>query len=382
MSKKTIYLDYAAATPLDKRVFKAMQPYFSEQFYNPSAPYQPAREVRAAIEASRAQVARLLGAKPAEITFTAGATESINLAFHGLLAGGGHCVASNIEHAAVLSCAKKYDHTLAKVNTKGRLGPEALKLAVLDNTVLVSVGMVNNETGVIQDIKGIAGLLEEIKAERRKKGSRTPLYLHTDATQAAGCLDLSVDRLGIDLLTLGGNKIYGPIQTGILYASSKISLEPLIVGGGQELGLRSGTENTAGIIGFSEALRFATELRPSEVSRLQQLKQFFVSQLVDSVPETVTISGEKYAAPHIVALGWPGLDAERLLFRLEAEGVLVNTGAACAAKKDGYSHVLKALGLESSVIAGSLRVSFGRETNQNELERAVKIIAAAIKQER
>lgn len=380
MSTPIIYLDYAAATPLDKRVFKVMQPYFEDQFYNPSAPYQPAREVRAAVEAARARTASLLGAKPAEIIFTAGATESVNLAFNGLLARGGHCVVSSIEHLAVLETARLYDHTITKVDQAGRVDRENLETSIRDDTVLISIGMVNNEIGVIQDIKRIVELVARIREKRRDQNNTTPLYIHTDATQAAGYLDISVDRLGVDLLTFGGNKIYGPKQVGVLYKGAT-RLQPLTQGGGQEQNLRSGTENVAGIIGLSKAIEIAVSLRQQEVTRLQQLKTFFIHQCVELIPSTVVIGSHKHVVPHVMMLAWPGVDGERLVFRLEAEGILVNTGAACAANKEGYSHVLQALGLSPEIMGGSLRFSFGRETDETQLKRAVKIIAKAVKQE-
>lgn len=381
MSRPLIYLDYAAATPLDKRVFKAMQPYFEQQFYNPSAPYQPAREVRSTVEAARAHTARLLGAKPAEIVFTAGATESINLAFSGALSRGGHCVISSIDHLAVIETARAYDHSVAKVDRTGRINLGDLETNIRDDTVLVSVGIVNNEIGVIQDIKQIAKTIAVVRDKRRSQNNDTPLYFHTDATQAAGCLDLSVSRLGVDLLTLGGNKIYGPKQTGILY-KGKVALKPLIYGSGQEQNLRSGTENVAGIIGFSEALAIAVQTRHNETKRLRHLKAMFVNKLIGLFPDTKIVGDQKHAAPHVVMMAWPGIDGERLVFRLESEGVLVNTGAACAAKREGNSHVLKALGCSPELMAGSLRFSFGRQTDEEQLKRAVKIVVMAIKQER
>jgi cysteine desulfurase len=381
VSLPIIYLDYAAAAPLDKRVFKVMKPYFEEQFYNPSAPYQPARDIRNALEDARARISRLLGAKPAEIIFTAGATESINLAFSGILKTDTHCVVSSIDHAAVLKTAGAYDHTIVQVDRTGRISLEDIEAGIGDNTTLVSIGMVNNEIGVVQDIKRIAELIANIRNKRQNLGNSMPLYFHTDATQAAGSLDLSVSRLGVDLLTVGGNKIYGPKQAGLLY-KGKLALQPIIRGGGQELDLRSGTENVAGIMGLSEAFTIALNMRQNETKRQQQLKTFFVNQLVELLPDTVAIGNQKHVVPHIMMLSWPGLDGERLMFRLESDGVLVNTGAACAARKEGYSHVLKALGLTTSLITGSLRFSFGRETNEKQLGRAVKIIVMAIKQER
>jgi cysteine desulfurase len=259
---------------------------------------------------------------------------------------------------------------------------DSLAKAIRDDTLLVSVGMVNNEIGVTQSMKEIVGVLHKVKDERNKVGNHMPLYFHTDATQAAGSVDLSVARAGVDLLTLGGNKIYGPKQSGILYKAASLKLDPLIHGSGQEQDLRSGTENAAGIVGMAEALAVATELRPSETKRLEKIRNLFIKQLASLVPDTVLITDQKHDSPHIIMAAWAGLDGERLVFRLELEGVLVNTGAACAAKKEGHSHVLRALGISPTLMAGSLRFSFGRETGEDDVLRAVKIIAQAIKRER
>jgi cysteine desulfurase len=382
VSKRNIYLDYAAATPLDQRVFKAMEPYFNEQFYNPSAPYQPARDVRHDIEIARASIAGILGTKPAEIIFTAGATESINLAFQGVLKQGGHCVVSAIEHQAILQTACSFPHTIVAVDSQGRIKADELIAGIRKDTTLVSIGMVNSEMGVIQDIKQISEAMHAIRRQRQNEGNTTPLYVHTDATQAAGLCDLSVARLGIDLLSLSSDKIYGPKQVGLLFKSSRVQLEPLLHGGGQEQNLRSGTENTPGIIGFAEAFRIATKLRVAETTRLTQLKNDFITQLVAALPETVILGSNKHFSPHILMVAWRGLDGERLVFRLENEGVLVNTGAACVARKKSDSHVLIALGLPSDLISGSLRFSFGRATTEPQLKQVIKIVVAAVTQER
>ncbi len=377
MSKKPLYLDYAAATPLDSQVLKAMQPYQADFFYNPSAPYQPAREVRADIEAARSSVARLLGAKPTEIIFTAGATESINLAF----TVGGHVVVSAIEHSAVLETAKQYQHSVVGVDKNGQVHLAKLAKSIQDDTTLVSIGLVNNETGVIQQIREIVKIIEDIRSSRIEKNNSTPIFLHTDASQAAGILDLNVARLGVDMLTLNGGKMYGPKQTGILYASSAVPLKPVIHGGGQESGVRSGTENVAGIIGFTAALEIAEKKRKSEVERLHMLRKQMIDLLKAEFEDVSVIGHSKHHAPHILSVAWNGLDAERVLFALESKNILVATGSACAANKDTRSHVLTSLGFESNLIDGSLRLSFGRPTTSKEITQAAKIISMIVKQE-
>lgn len=377
MSKKTIYLDYAAATPLDDEVFRVMQPYGADFFYNPSAPYQPAREVRSDIEAARAAVARTLGAKPTEIIFTAGATESINLAF----TIGGHVVASKVEHAAVISTAEKYDHSFVGVGKNGLIKLTELEKLIRDDTTLISIGLVNNETGTLQPLGDVVKIIEKVRAKRAKKNISTPLFLHTDASQAGGVLDLNVARLGVDLLTLNGAKMYGPKQTAILYVSSSVNLHPIVYGGGQERGLRSGTENVAGIIGFAKALEIAQNKRKTEVERLHGLRQQMIDILQSEFDDILILDNPKHQAPHILTIAWHGLDAERALFALESDNILVATGSACAANKDSRSHVLVALGLKPDIIDGSLRLSFGRQTTNKEIEQAGKIISMIVKRE-
>lgn len=379
MSNQQIYLDYAAATPLDNKVLAAMKPYLTELFYNPSAPYQPARSVRKDIEDARSEVARIVGAKPTEIIFTAGASESINLA----LGLDGHVVTTAIEHAAVLGAAKEHgaDCTIVQVDEKGRVSPADIKSAIKPTTTVVSVGFVNNETGTVQNLKEIAQVIKQERVDRKGNKNQCPIYLHTDASQAAGILDLHVTRLGVDLMTLNGAKIYGPKQSGILYADTSVELSPIVHGGGQERGLRSGTENVAGIIGFTVALQIAERKRKAEVSRLQDLRQHCLNTLLENFDDITIIGDQKHHAPHILTVAWPGLDAERVLFALEARDILVATGSACAANKDTRSHVLAALGLDENTIYGSLRFSFGRQTTDQQAQRAAKIIVEVIKQE-
>lgn len=377
MKQQIIYLDYAATTPLDERVLAAMQPYLSDKFYNPSAAYQPAREIRRDIEDARKSIAHILGAKPTEIIFTAGATESINLAF----TVGGHIVTSSIEHHAVLKTAAQFEHSIVGVDEKGRINLGELQSAIREDTKLISIILVNNEIGTIQSLNHVAQLIEKVKEKRIEDGNKTPLFLHTDASQAAGILDLNVTRLGVDMMTLNGGKIYGPKQTGILYVRSCVDLQPMIRGGGQEMGLRSGTENVAGIIGLTRALQIADKIRKTEADRLANLRQQLIDLLQSAFTDILFIGDPKHHAPHILSVAWQGLDAERVLFQLETKNILVALGSACAANKDARSHVLTALGLAPDIIDGSLRFSIGRQTTEKQITQAGKIITAVVKQE-
>lgn len=378
MNKPVVYLDYAAATPLDERVLEAMNPYFSEHFFNPSSPYQPAIAVRRAYQAAKQTIAEIIGAKSNELVMTAGATESVNLAFQ---AARGHVIVSSIEHQAVLKAAEQHDHTIVAVDKHGRVQLDAIRGALKPETTLISVGLANNEIGTIQPLAQIAELIATERQKRLEKGDTTPLWLHSDASQGVGQLDIAVHRLGIDLLTLNAAKAYGPKQVGLLYAARHVHLTPTIVGGGQEQGLRSGTENVAGVIGFARALEIADKARKHEVERTRALRDTLEQRLCEIFPDAILSGHPKYRLAGHAHISFPGVDAERLIFALETQNVLVATGSACAANKGLRSHVLTAIGLEADIADGSLRMTLGRGTTDDHIKRAIECIAAAVKSE-
>jgi cysteine desulfurase len=365
-----IYLDHAAATPLDARVLTAMQPYLSDKFYNPSATYAPARQVRQALETARGTVAHWLGSRPAEVVFTAGGTEANNLAIHGVMRRfpQANVIVSAIEHDSVLEPAHSYDCQEVAVHPDGRLNLTELGKRIDENTVLVSIGYANNEIGTIQTIRAIAQL---IQAVRQQRTNSLPLYFHTDACQAGNYLDLHVARLGVDMMTLNGGKIYGPKQSGILYVKAGTELEPLIAGGGQERGLRSGTENVAASIGFATALDLAQTMRHDESDRLRALQRQFIEGLKD-IPQATINGSLKFRLPNNVHMTFSGKDNERLLIQLEEQGILAAAGSACSASKEEPSHVLKAIGLSDTDARASLRFTMGRETIAENIDRLVK----------
>ncbi len=377
MDCEQIYLDHAAATPMDERVLVSMQPYFSDKFYNPSSPYSPAVAVRLDYEAAKHTIASLIGAKPGEIIITAGATESINLAF----SVGGHAVVSNIEHHAVLSSAEKQDHTIVKADARGLVSLEVIKQAIRPDTQLVSVALANNEIGTIQPIRDIAGVIKNERENRLIHCDKTPIYLHCDASQGAGQLDVNVARLGVDMLTLNAGKIYGPKQVGLLWVASHVNLKAQIVGGGQENGLRSGTENVAGTIGFATALQLVSEHRKYESDRVGKLRDSLQTILTDALPKSVVSGYQKHRLASHLHISFPGLDAERLIFLLENRGVLAATGSACAANFGTRSHVLTAIGLTPEVADGSIRISLGHLSNPENTKLASEIIIEEINRE-
>jgi len=378
MSDTTIYLDHAAATPLDERVLEAMQPYFTEFFYNPSSPYQPAVAVRRAYEDAKDRIAHCIGAKGDELIITAGATESINLAFSGI---SDHVVTSNIEHDAVLQAVAQHEVTYVPSDAHGRVSAENVRAALRGDTQLVSIQLANNELGTIQPIRDIAAIVREERTKRRETGENTPIFLHVDASQGIGYLDVNVARLGVDLLTINSGKIYGPKQVGLLWTSRSVPIEPQIVGGGQERGLRSGTENVAGTIGFARAMELVTTTQKSESKRIADLRDTAEKALVGAFPAAVLSGHRKHRLPNFLHISFPGIDAERLVFALESQGVLVATGSACAANKGTRSHVLMAIGLEPEVADGSLRLTFGHLSTQENTAQAIQSIIEAVTRE-
>lgn len=374
------YLDYAAATPLDPEVLEAMGPYLTGRFYNPSAPYELARGVRDDVERARATVARLIGARPDNLVFTAGATEANNLAF---AAVEGHVVVDAIEHESVLACAGTHARRTVRVGRDGLVDPSAVARAIRPDTELVSIELANGEIGCVQPVREISRAVAEERARRLEAGERTPIYLHTDASQAAGCLSVNVSSLGVDLLTLSAAKIYGPKQVGALWAADDVRLRPLVYGGGQEGGVRSGTENVAGVVGLARAMELACERRAREARRLAALRERLRAGLLERLPWTV-VSGPRNAKrrlPSLLHVAFAGIEARRLVIALEREGVSVGTGSACAASRMRVSHVLEAIGMPRPLAEGSLRLTLGLPTTEDEVDRAVLAIERAVRSE-
>lgn len=372
-----IYLDYAAATALDERVLAAMQPFLTTEFYNPSATYTAGRAVRSALDEARRQVADCLGARPSEIIFTAGGTEANNLAIHGVMrqypeAG---MVLSAIEHSAGLKPAAAYQTTLVPVGANGVVDPAAVVAAITETTVLVSIMYANNEIGTVQPLRAIAQQLASIRKARLKTGNKLPLLLHSDACQAPNYLDIKVARLGVDLMSLNASKVYGPKQSGALFLKAGVVLRPLIQGGGQERGLRSGTENVAGAVGLAVALSLAQQLRPTEVARLQALQTTFIKQLEAILPRVQINGSRRHRLPNNIHLTLPGIDNERLLIQLDEQGIMAAAGSACSASSQTASTVLAALGLSDEAARSSIRFSLGRQTTAEQLERVVQVMA-------
>lgn len=379
MKHDQIFLDHAAATPLAPAVLEAMTPYFSELFYNPSSPYDAAVNVRRNYEAAKYRIAKALGVKSDELIMTAGATESIALAFHGIE---GHVVVSVIEHQAVLSAAAPHDATRVPVDHNGRVNSEAIKQAIRPDTELVSIALANGEIGTIQPLRDIASVIKAERQRRFEAGESRPIYFHSDASQGAGLIDVHAPKLGLDLLTINAGKIYGPKQTALLWAAPHVVLKPLIGGGGQERGLRSGTENVAGVVGFATAIERAIGKQKSEAKRLAKLRDMLENELVSVFPDAVVSGHRRHRLPSHLHISFPNVDAERLVFRLESRGVFVATGSACAANKGLRSHVLTGIGLDPVTADGSLRLSLGVLSGEKNTQLAAKIIIEEVTAEK
>ncbi len=364
---------------MDQAVMDAMQPYFAENFYNPSATYLAAESVRRDLEAARGRIAHWLGARPSEVVFTAGGTEANNLAIRGVMEQfkDGNVVVSAIEHESVLAAAHQYDCREAAVTPEGVVDVDKLISLVDDQTVLVSVMYANNEVGTIQPVRQISQALDAVRKARKASGNSRPLYLHTDAAQAAAYLDLHAARLGVDLMTINAGKIYGPKQAGVLFVGSDVPLMPQVLGGGQERGIRSGTENVAGVIGLAKALDLAQERRHEEAARLQQLQKLFFDLIAGKFPDAVVNGSRKTRLPNNVHVTLPGQDNERLIFQLDAEGVLCAAGSACSASSDEPSHVLKAMGRTDAEAQSSLRFTMGRQTVEADIRHAISALQEA-----
>lgn len=397
-----IYLDHAAATPVSKKVLEAMRPYFSDEFFNPSAAYLPAKKVAHDYEDAKNIIARAIGAKGNDLIITAGATEANNLAFTSL--NSGRVLSSQLpppcsanacarrgspqlghpsvlylvtEHDSVRRVAEKFGGTAIKVLPNGLVDMADLKAKITDETELISISLANNELGVIQPLAEVGALIREIKMDRLKRGIKRQLLLHSDASQALNLLDINVARLGVDLMTLNAAKVYGPKGVGALYVSHEAKLKPLTVGGGQENGLRSGTENVPGVIGFSKAISEAKEHLNGNRKKYSELKKLFLAKLED-----YELINKKHTLDNFVVLCYNGLDAERLVFLLEEKEIYVATGAACAASKGVRSHVLEAIGLSDSEINGSLRITFGEMNTKEQILEATKIINEVVASEK
>ena len=376
---RRIYFDHAATTPLDKRVRQAMDQYLNGSFGNPSSMHSAGREAHAGVDEARADVAALIGAQPGEIIFTASGTEADNLAIRGILErleGGEHFVTSAFEHPAVIETAKYLerrgvDVTYLPVNDDGIISPESLAAALRSNTRLVSIMAANNVVGTIQPVHELAELAH-----------RHGALFHTDAVQAAGKFPLDVTSTPIDLLSLSAHKLHGPKGIGALYVRACVDLQPIVFGGGQEHGLRSATENVAGIAGFGRAAHIARHEMGVETARLVGLREKLFDGISATIPNAYFIGDRYRRLPGHLCLGFAGQEGEavKLLLKLDEMGIAVSSGSACSANHAGEpSYALTAMGLDPIRARGSLRITLGRGNNEADVDRFLEVLPTTVR---
>lgn len=376
-----IYLDHAAATPVAPEVHAAMQPYFSDKFYNPSALYLEAKAAKTELEVARSAVAAVLGVRPAEVVFTCGASEANNLAIHGVMRQypEGEILVSAIEHESVWQPSERYKKAVIPVSKTALVLAEEVSRAISDKTVLVSVMYANNEVGTIQPLREIAQIIKSKAGSRKARGINLPLLFHCDASQAANYLDLHISRLGIDLMSLNGGKMYGPKQSGCLFVKAGVKLLPLIDGGGQEGGLRSGTESLAQAAGFAAALTRTQSKRKTEAKRVGGLRELFWKGVLEASPEAERQGDQRSCLPNILHVRFLGQDNERLVMALDEFGVQAAAGSACKASDDEPSRVLLAMGLSAEQAGETVRFSLGELTKQADIVEACKSLKKCLK---
>lgn len=386
--KKYIYLDHAATTPVDPRVLKAMQPYFTAKFGNPSSLHSFAQEAAAGVEKARKQVADFLGSRPEEIIFSSGATESDNLAIQGLAKalkpkGGRRIITSSIEHPAVKETCQAlknegFEVIELPVDSFGIIDINELKKAVNPQTFLVTIMYVNNEIGSLQPIAGIGEYLAGHNQERSARGLNR-IYFHTDAVQAVNLFDCHVDKLKVDLLSLSGHKIYGPKGVGALYVRTGTPLKPLQFGGHHEKGLRPGTLNAPLIVGLGQAIELVKKNQKNDYQEIKRMSDRIIDYILKNI-SNVKFNGDclKRSPAHL-NFTFDNAEGESILLMLDHLGIAVSTGSACASGTLEASPVLKAIGLSEEKCHGSIRVSLGRENTAAETSYFLKSLSAVIK---
>ena len=381
MKKHSIYLDHAATTPVSSEVLSAMLPYFSDKFYNPSASYLESRQIKSDLEEARSTVANLLGVNAATINFVAGGSEANNLAIHGVMGQypEANVITSDLEHDSVFKPLEHYNYKTAQLKPDGVIDLNSIAKLIDSQTVLITLMLANNEIGTIQPIKELSSLVEEVRKQRKLDNNQLPLYILADGCQAGNFMDLHINNLKVDLLSLNGSKIYGPKQSGVLYVRPGLTIRPLIQGGGQEHNLRSGTENVAFAIAFAKALEMAQQSRKSELSRLKTIQQHFIKQIKTALPQVIVNGSLKTRLPNNIHLTFPGVDNERLLFKLDDAGVMASAGSACSASSNKPSRVLAAIELDEGLIRSSIRLTMGRITTIEDMDKVVGILQKLVK---
>lgn len=401
---REIYLDHAATTPVDERVREAMQPYFCVEYGNPSAMYRLGRRAKDALLQARTSVAHILQCKTGEIIFAGSGTESDNLAIFGVAraygapssqlpapSSCGHIITSTIEHHAVLHPIQQlekegFEVTYLPVGEDGIVNPGDVRDALRPDTLLVSIMYANNEIGTIQPIREIGQIIKEYREKKKRNVSGDMPYaissmpfFHTDACQAAGALNIQPNYLNVDLLTINGSKIYGPKGVGALFVRQGVRLQPIVLGGGQEMGIRSGTENVALIVGFSKALEIADAERERESARLTGLRDYFIAEIQKRIPKVILNGHPTKRLPNNINVSILDIEGEAALLYLDEKGIYVSTGSACTSTTLDPSHVILALGVPYEYAHGSLRFTLGRKTTKDDLDYVLSVVPGVVK---
>lgn len=366
-----IYLDHNATTPVDPRVFEAMRPFLTEAWGNPSSIYRAGQDVRKAVEDARETVAGLISAEPREIVFTSGGTESDNTSIKGIALnrGKGHIITSTIEHPAVMKVVEWLEKqgfaaTYVPVDSEGIVDPADVKKAMRPDTIVVSVMHANNEVGTIQPIAEIAAIAHEGGA-----------VFHTDAVQAVGKIPISVKAMGIDLLSMSAHKIYGPKGVGILYVKRGTKFDPCVHGGHQEWGRRGGTENVAGIVGLCKAVEIAAAEIADEAKRIKELRDRLEAGIAERIPDVLFNGHREKRLPSTASVCIKYVEGEAMLLNLDMRhGIAASSGSACTSGSLEPSHVLLAMGLPAEIAHGSLRLSLGRGTTREEIDKVIEVL--------
>jgi cysteine desulfurase len=377
LSSRRVYLDHGSSNPVDPRVLEAMTPYFREHYGNPSSSHSLGQETLEVLEDSREKVAVLIGAKPAEIIFTSGATESINMAIKGAAyrnkSKGDNIVYSAIEHMAVLNTCKYlarqgFRATSIPVDRTGIIDTETLFKAVHDNTIIASVMYANGEIGTIEPVHEAADIVHEVGA-----------YLHVDAVAAASQIPIDVKRDGMDFLTLSSNDLYGPKGIGALYIKEGTRIEPFIHGGGQERGLRSGTENIPGIVGMAKAAELTKAEMETEANRLVLMRDHLIDEVLAGIKESHLNGHSTKRLPNNANIRFSYVEGESLILSLDMEGIQVSSASACTSKTLEPSHVLMAIGLKHEEAHGSLAFTFGKENTISDVDYVFSVLPSIVK---
>ncbi|MFA5772611.1 MAG: cysteine desulfurase NifS [Thermoplasmata archaeon] len=371
-----IYMDHAATTAADPDVITAMLPYFRESFGNASSLHTLGQEAKKALENAREEVATLIGAKNDEMIFTAGGTESDNIAIQGVAhrnrKKGGHIITTKIEHPAVLNTCKHLEAqgfkvTYLPVDKDGLISAKDVESAIKEDTILITIMHANNEIGTIEPIEEIG-----------KIAKKHSVPFHTDAVQSVGKIPVNVDKTNLDMLSISSHKIYGPKGVGALYIRNGVKLEPLVHGGGHEKGMRSSTENIPGIVGFGKACSLAKEKLETEMQRLTKLRDTLIDNILHNVEESYLDGHRTKRLPNNVNLRFSAIEGESLVLSLDAKGIAASTGSACSSKKLEPSHVLMAIGLNEVEAHGSLRLTLGRWNTKEEVEYVCGVLPEVV----